>query len=107
MAEAWKDAPCRRLARLIDDAGLSNVEVGQRLRAKRSGPTVSRWKSGELTPNADTLTELLEMCGGSADEVLGLRPPVVDRAKLRQAVGLVVEVLDAQADSPGTRKREP
>lgn len=85
MAEAWSGGPCRRLSRLVEESGLTQEELGLRLGVK--GPTVSRWCSGERTLNADTLASILEIVGGSADEVLGLSGQVADELRrLREQV---------------------
>lgn len=103
MAEVWKDGPCGRLDRLLDASGLSNVAIGKALGVHNS--SVSRWRSGENTPNADDLAAMLELCGGSADEVLGLSGHLGAEnarllAALRQVAGAATTVLGARPGPP-------
>lgn len=95
MAERWSGKPCGRLSKLVEASGLTQEEIGLRLDVK--GPSVSRWCSGERTPNADVLAALLEIVGGSADEVLGLSTQVAD--ELRHLRELVARGRAALADA--------
>lgn len=69
-AMAWTDGQAQRLDALLRRAKLSNVLIGKTLGV--SNATVSRWRSGERVPNADTFGAMIEMAKGSADEVLGI-----------------------------------
>lgn len=92
MAETWKHGPCVRLDKALRAAALSNVKIAKALGVTDSA--VFRWRSGENTPNADTLAAILELCGASADEILGLRPSQIDRGALEKAVTLIRGALD-------------
>lgn len=87
---------------------MSNVAAAAALGV--DGSTVSKWRSGERTPNADTLAALLELCGGSADYVLGLRPTAWKEGDLDSAlefVGHAVATVRASANltlGPATLK---
>lgn len=69
-----KGGPHRRLDELLESADLSNVAVAKRLGCHNS--LVSRFRKGQIVPNADQLGQMVEMAGGSADYVLGIRPDV-------------------------------
>lgn len=101
MPDSWKDGPCRRLDKLLREAGLSNVAVAKSLGV--SDGAVSKWRAGENTPNADTLAAILELCRGSADFVLGLKPQPWDPNDLKSAyelVGRAVGAIHAAVESP-------
>lgn len=108
VAELWSGKPCERLTALVKASGLTQDEIGLRLNVK--GPSVSRWCSGERTPNADVLAALLEIVGGSADEVLGLSGHVGAEnarllAALRQVAGAATTVLGVRAARGDKRGR--
>ncbi len=56
--------------KLLKAKGLSNVELGRRVRV--SGATISRYRSGERAPDPNTLAAICKAVGISADELLGL-----------------------------------
>ena len=66
----WTAGAAKRLDDLLRRARLGNTEVGRRLGVHHT--TVSKWRSGERVPNADTFGEMVVMAKGSADEVLGI-----------------------------------
>jgi hypothetical protein len=71
MAEAWSHGPARRLDELLETAEITNVTAGEKLGLHNS--TVQRYRKGRATPPADHLAALVEMAGGSADWVLGIK----------------------------------
>jgi len=95
VVSSWKNGPAAHLNRLVEASGVSKTEIGRRLQPKRSDSTINRWCSGERTPNADDLARVLEIVGGSADEVLGLKPPALDpgvTAALADAADVLVKL---------------
>lgn len=104
MAQRWKDGPCSRLDQALERAALSSASVGRKVGL--SAPTISLYRSGGRTPNADTLAAILELCGGSADDVLGLSGHVAaENAQLRKALAGVGELVGRlePAGRPGKR----
>lgn len=102
MAEAWNKGPCKRLDELLEDADLSNVAVAEKLGV--TDGTVSRWRSGDRVPNADTLASILELCGGSADHVLGLSALVAAKNDELQLALAQVASLAGRFATAQTRK---
>jgi predicted transcriptional regulator len=64
---------------LLRAAGLKNGTVARQLGV--TGATVSRYRSGDRTPNADVLAIMVALAHGSADEVLGLVPSSLSHAR--------------------------
>lgn len=102
MAEPWEDGPARRLDRLLEAAGVRNVDLATELELDQS--TISKYRSGERQPRAYELAYMVERAHGSADEVLGLRPwldPAATREMYDAAVrvtGAAPQLAQAQAD---------
>lgn len=98
MAEAWSQGPARRLDELLETAEITNVTAGEKLGLHNS--TVQRYRKGKAIPPADHLATLVEMAGGSADWVLGIKTGDLDApaAALYDAAQRVLET------APGVRR---
>lgn len=79
-----KAGPAARLDKLLEQAGLSSAQLARELKIDPS--TVTKYRNGTRVPDANTLAYLVKRAGGSADEVLGLKPSVPSAARLRQHV---------------------
>jgi transcriptional regulator with XRE-family HTH domain len=98
----WSKADGGRLQRVFERAGLSVPDVASALGWSRFN--VSSYVSGRSAPPADKLAAMLSEVGGSADEVLGLRPAPADRVALERAEALAEQVLVATGARSGKRK---
>lgn len=85
MAQRWREGPSERLRALVEASGLSGAALGRYLGSLglpiKSRYAVRAWTDprGVSVPNADALAAVLELVGGSADEVLGLRGGLASR----------------------------
>lgn len=62
---------------LIASRGLTQRAVAERLETTET--TVSRYVSGDRTPNIETAVELARILGVSMDELVGVDPPATRR----------------------------
>ncbi len=60
----------KRLKELREEKHLSQKEAGDIFHVK--GPSFSRWETGVMEPDFDTLKKIAEYFGVSADYLLGL-----------------------------------
>ncbi len=67
----------KQLRLLKDQRGLSQKEIADRLDTTEA--TISRYVSGDRTPNIETAVELATLLGVSMDTLCGVEPPAVDR----------------------------
>lgn len=85
MAQRWREGPSERLRALVKASGISGAAFGRYLDSLglpiKSRYAVRAWldPKGGSVPNADALAAVLELVGGSADEVLGLRDGLAAR----------------------------
>ena len=87
----------------MKSSGVRNVDAARRLGLTQGA--ISRYRSGERRPAADDLAEMIELAGGSSDEVLGLKPSSVPVARLQRVRDAVDEALrDAGAEPAGRRR---
>ena len=72
--------------RLIDERGLTQRSVAERINTTET--TISRYVSGDRTPNIETAVDLAGVLGVSLDTLVGVDPP----APVRQApdVGILI-----------------
>lgn len=63
----------KRFKSLIDSRGLTQRAVSERLNTTET--TISRYVSGDRTPNIETAVELARILGVSMDELVGVEPP--------------------------------
>lgn len=84
-----------RLDAILKRAGLTNVALADEMGL--SDGQVSRFRSGERMPTPDQLAYMIRRAGGSADEVLGIRPlgSVRTRASLRAELLRLAETFQA------------
>ena len=59
--------------RLIDERGLTQRSVAERINTTET--TISRYVSGDRTPNIETAVELAGVLGVSLDTLVGVEPP--------------------------------
>lgn len=77
-----------RLSAAMDEAPISQAELGRRLNKARS--TITLWKKGKTEPDLATFARLCGELGVSADQLLGLRPePPISHARLSAALRLL------------------
>lgn len=116
----WQAQAAKRLDEAMERGGIRSAAAARALKAAglKGGPSmVSLWRNGKRVPDADQLAALLRLCGGSADEVLNLRPgPDLARAfraevaehgptvACERASRLVLELVGHQPGKP-TRAR--
>jgi transcriptional regulator with XRE-family HTH domain len=67
----------KQLRLLKDQRGLSQKEIADRLDTTEA--TISRYVSGDRTPNIETAVELATLLGVSMDTLCGVEPPAVER----------------------------
>ncbi|MBQ6403796.1 MAG: helix-turn-helix transcriptional regulator [Oscillospiraceae bacterium] len=67
----------RQLRLLKDQRGLTQKEIADRLETTEA--TISRYVSGDRTPNIETAVELAALLGVSMDTLCGIDPPAVER----------------------------
>lgn len=67
----------KHLRLLKDQRGLSQKEIADRLDTTEA--TISRYVSGDRTPNIETAVELASLLGVSMDTLCGVEPPAVER----------------------------
>lgn len=67
----------KQLRLLKDQRGLSQKEIADRLDTTEA--TISRYVSGDRTPNIETAVELASLLGVSMDTLCGVEPPAVER----------------------------
>ena len=67
----------KQLRLLKDQRGLSQKEIAARLDTTEA--TISRYVSGDRTPNIETAVELATLLGVSMDTLCGVEPPAVER----------------------------
>ena len=77
-AEELKRLIGSRIALVRKAAGLSQTELGEKIGANKQ--TVSRWERGLRAPDGEYLRAITDICGCSADFLLGRS----DTFKLRQ-----------------------
>lgn len=72
-----------RLDRLLTKAGLSDAQVARATGLDAS--TINRYRTGDRSPKPEDLAAIIQLAGGSADEILGIRPlgSVQSRSKLQ------------------------
>jgi len=61
---------CERLKELREDKNLSKLKLGEKLGV--SGPTVSRWENGTITPSIVHLYNIAKFFAVSANWLIGL-----------------------------------
>jgi len=105
VAARWSDGPAQRLDGLLKAAGLRDVDLARAMKLDAS--TINRYRSGERVPNADVLADMVERAAGSADEVLGLKPPVLDPQQLRDVVEASHAIVAALPRLPRGRADRP
>lgn len=69
----------RQLRLLKDQRGLTQKEIADRLSTTEA--TVSRYFSGDRTPNIETAVELAAILGVSMDALCGIEPPAAERTQ--------------------------
>lgn len=62
-----------RIARLRREKGMTQIELAERLRV--SQPVISDYENDVIRLPADTVAQIAEVLGASADELLGLKAP--------------------------------
>ena len=67
----------KQLRLLKDQRGLSQKEIADRLDTTEA--TISRYVSGDRTPNIETAVELASLLGVSMDTLCGVEPPAVEK----------------------------
>jgi transcriptional regulator with XRE-family HTH domain len=67
-----------RIARLRREKGLTQIELAERLRV--SQPVISDYENDVIRLPADTVAQIAEVLGASADELLGLKAPAAHAA---------------------------
>ena len=67
-----------RIARLRREKGMTQIELAERLRV--SQPVISDYENGVIRLPADTVAQIAEVLGASADELLGLKAPAAQAA---------------------------
>ena len=67
----------KQLRLLKDRRGFSQRDIADRLDTTEA--TISRYMSGDRTPNIETAVELASMLGVSLDTLCGIDPPAVER----------------------------
>ena len=67
----------KQLRLLKDQRGLSQKEIADRLDTTEA--TISRYVSGDRTPNIETAVELATLLGVSMDTLCGVEPPAAER----------------------------
>lgn len=103
MAQRWRDGPNVRLRTVIRASGLTQAEVARRVALSET--TISKYLKTQA-PNADVLASILEVVGGSADQVLGLSERVAEAQALalQRALGEVEKLHDTLAGPAGRRR---
>jgi transcriptional regulator with XRE-family HTH domain len=67
-----------RIARLRREKGMTQIELAERLRV--SQPVISDYENDVIRLPADTVAQIAEVLGASADELLGLKAPAAHAA---------------------------
>lgn len=67
----------KQLRLLKDQRGFSQKEIADRLDTTEA--TISRYFSGDRTPNIETAVELASLLNVSMDTLCGIEPPAVER----------------------------
>lgn len=67
----------KQLRLLKDQRGLTQKEIADRLETTEA--TISRYVSGDRTPNIETAVELASLLNVSMDTLCGIDPPAVER----------------------------
>jgi len=67
-----------RVARLRREKGMTQIELAERLRV--SQPVISDYENDVIRLPADTVAQIAEVLGASADELLGLKATVAHAA---------------------------
>lgn len=67
----------QQLRILKDQRGLTQKELADRLSTTEA--TISRYVSGDRTPNIETAVEIASLLGVSMDTLCGIDPPAVER----------------------------
>ena len=67
----------QQLKVLIDKRGLTQREVAERINTTET--TISRYCSGDRTPNIETAVELASVLGVDLDALVGVEPPAQAR----------------------------
>lgn len=67
----------QQLRILKDQRGLTQKELADRLNTTEA--TISRYISGDRTPNIETAVEIASILGVSMDTLCGIDPPAVER----------------------------
>jgi len=93
-----KENFAQRLKDLLDKRGMTQRSLSERL--KTTEVTVSRYVSGNRTPNIETTVEIANILGVSLNDLVGIDPP----AKERPAPDVSVLVSCYSKASPDDRK---
>ena len=72
-----KENFAQRLKDLLDKRGMTQRSLSERL--KTTEVTVSRYVSGNRTPNIETTVEIANILGVSLHDLVGIDPPVKER----------------------------
>lgn len=81
-----------RLARIRRDRGLSQADLAERLGVTQAN--VSDYERGRYVPNADTIIQLAQILGVSADQLLGLKPSKTNGHRPPRRVAKRLEQID-------------
>jgi transcriptional regulator with XRE-family HTH domain len=86
---AGDNGSATRLDKLLAEADISSADLARELRLDPS--TITKYRNGTRIPDADALAYMIKRAGGSADEVLGIRPlsSVPSAATLRRHLAAI------------------
>lgn len=81
-----------RLARIRRDRGFSQADLAEKLGVTQAN--VSDYERGRYVPNADTIVQLAQILGVSADQLLGLKPSKTNGPRPPRRVAKRLEQID-------------
>jgi transcriptional regulator with XRE-family HTH domain len=67
-----KETAGQRITRLRKERGITQTELAERVGVTQ--PMISGWERGDLRLHGELITQLCQIFGVSADEILGLQP---------------------------------